>query len=58
MFPFPLHIFKFEFESTSQVLKYINEIDCNKSLGGDIPAKFLKMAKEKLISPNNKRYFK
>ena len=31
------------------MLKYINEIDCNESSGGDIPAKIIKMAKVELI---------
>ena len=40
--------FRFEFVFTNQVLKYINEIDCNKSSGGEIPIKFIKMVKEEL----------
>ena len=43
--------FRFEFVSTNQVLKCINEIDCSKSSGGDIPAKIIKMAKEELAVP-------
>ena len=43
--------FKFEFASRKKVLKYINEIDCNKSSGGDIPANFIKMVKKELTVP-------
>ena len=41
----------FEFVSTNQVLKYINKLDCNKTSGGDIPAKIIKMAIEELTVP-------
>ena len=40
--------FKFERVSTDQVIKFIDEIDCNKSLSGDIPAKIIKIAKEEI----------
>ena len=41
--------FKFEFVFTNQVLKHINEIDCNKSSGGDITyKKLLKWLKRNL----------
>ena len=40
--------FKSDFVSTNWVLRYINEIDCNKSSGGDIPTKIIKMTKEEL----------
>ena len=40
--------FKFEFVSTNQVSKYINEIDCNKSSGDNLPVKIIKMAEEEL----------
>ena len=33
--------FKFKFVSTDQVIKFIDEIDCNKSSSGDIPAKII-----------------
>ena len=39
--------FKFELVSTDQVIKFIDEIDCNKSSSGDIPAKII-FAKKKL----------
>ena len=32
------------------MLKYINEIDCDKSSAGDIPAEIIKMAENKLNS--------
>ena len=40
--------FKFELVSTNEVLKYINEIDCNKSSSGHIVTKIIKMAKAEL----------
>ena len=40
--------FKFELVSTYQVIKFIDEIDCNKSSRGDIPAKLLRLQKNKL----------
>ena len=40
--------FKFELVSTYQVIKFIDEIDCNKSSKGDIPAKLLRLQKNKL----------
>ena len=43
--------FKFERVSTDQVIKFIDEIDCNKSLSGDIPAKIIKIAKEEIAEP-------
>ena len=43
--------FKFEFVSPNHVLKYVNEVDCNKRSGGNIPAKIIKMGKEELIVP-------
>ena len=43
--------FKFEFVYTNQVLKYINEINCNKSSGGYIPTKIIKMAKGEFTVP-------
>ena len=42
--------FKFELVSTDQVIKFINEIDCNKSSSGDIPAKIIKPAKGKFLN--------
>ena len=33
------------------MLKCISEIDCNKSSGGDIPAKIIKMANKELTVP-------
>ena len=51
--------FKFELVRTDQIAKFIDEIDCNKSSSGDIPAKIIKIkeetAKEK-IRANNKLY--
>ena len=43
--------FKFEFVSPNHVLKYVNEVDCNKSSGGNISAKINKMGKEELTVP-------
>ena len=43
--------FYFKFEFTNQILKYINEIGCNKSLEGEIPTKTIKIANEELIVP-------
>ena len=43
--------FKFEVVSTDQVIKCINETDCNKSSGGDIPAKIIKIANEDIAEP-------
>ena len=43
--------FKFELVSTDQVIKFIDEIDCNKSSSGDIPAKIIKIAKEEITEP-------
>ena len=39
----------YELLSTDQVIKFIDEIDCNKS--GDIPAKIIKIAKEEIEEP-------
>ena len=46
-----LSILKFEFVSSDQVLNYINDIDRNKSSGGDIPAKIIKMVKDQRAVP-------
>ena len=43
--------FKFKLVSTDQVIKLIDEIDCNKSPSGDIPAKIIKIAKEEIAEP-------
>ena len=43
--------FKFKPVSTDQILKYIDEIDSNKSTSGDIPAKVFKIAKEEVAEP-------
>ena len=43
--------FKFKLVSTDQVIKLIDEIDCNKSSSGDIPAKIIKIAKEEIAEP-------
>ena len=43
--------FKFELVSADQVIKFIDEIDCNKSSSNDIPAKFIKIAKEEIAEP-------
>ena len=43
--------FKSELVSTDQVIKFIDEIDCNKSSSGDIPAKIIKIAKEEIAEP-------
>ena len=40
--------FKFELVSNYQVIKFIDEIDCNKSSSGDIPTTFIKIAKEEI----------
>ena len=40
--------FKFELVSTDQVIKFIDETDCNKSSSGHIPAKIIKIAKEEI----------
>ena len=40
--------FKFEPVSTDQVISFIDEIDCNKSSRGDIPAKIIKTVKEEI----------
>ena len=37
--------FKFELASTDQVIKFVDEIDCNRSSSGDIPAKIIKITK-------------
>ena len=42
---------KFELVSTDQVLKFIDETDCNKGSSGDIPAKIIKIAKEEIAEP-------
>ena len=39
---------KFELVSIDQVIKFIDEIDFNKSSSGDIPAKIIKIAKEEI----------
>ena len=46
--------FKFEFIFTNQVLKYINETDCNKSSGGDNNCKNYQNGLREPYSPNNK----
>ena len=43
--------FKFEPVSTDQVILFIDEIDCNKSSRGDIPAKTIKIAKDEIAKP-------
>ena len=43
--------FKFEFASNDQVIKFIDEIDCNKSSSGDFPAKNIKIVKEEIEEP-------
>ena len=43
--------FKSGLVSTDQVIKFIAEIDCNKSSRGDIPAKITKIAKEEIAEP-------
>ena len=43
--------FKFELVSTDQVIKFIDEIDCNKSPNRDIPAKIIKIAKGEIAEP-------
>ena len=43
--------FKFELASTDQIIKFIDEIDCNKNSSGDIPAKSIKIAKEETTEP-------
>ena len=42
--------FKFKFKpvTTEQIITFIDEIDCNKSSSGEIPAKIIKMAKEEV----------
>ena len=40
--------FKFEPVSTDPVINFIDEIDCNRSSRGDIPAKIIKTAKEEI----------
>ena len=37
--------------TTAQIRKLIDEIDYNKSLSGDIPAKIIKITKEKIAEP-------
>ena len=43
--------FKFELVSTDQVIKFIDEIDFNKSSSVDIPEKIIKIAKEEIAEP-------
>ena len=43
--------FKFELVSADQVIIFIDDIDCNKSSSGDIPAKIIKIAKEEIAEP-------
>ena len=43
--------FKFEIVSTDQVIQFIDEINCNESSSGDIPAKLFKIAKEEIPEP-------
>ena len=47
------NIFNFKFKSviTDQFIKFIDEIDCNKSSNGDIPAKTIKITKEEIAEP-------
>ena len=37
--------------TTEQIITFIDEIDCNKSSSGEIPAKIIKMAKEEVSEP-------
>ena len=46
--------FKFETLSTDQIIRLIDEIDCNKSSSEDIPAKIIKIAKEEIAEPLTK----
>ena len=43
--------FKFKLASTDQIIKFIDEIDCNKSSSGDVTAKTIKIAKEEIAEP-------
>ena len=43
--------FKFEIVSTDQVIKFVDEIDCNKSSRGDIPVKIIKIPKKEIAEP-------
>ena len=43
--------FKFELVSTDQVIKFIDEIDCNNNSNGDIPPKTTTTAKEEIAEP-------
>ena len=45
--------FKFKFKpvTTEKIITFIDEIDCNKSSSGEIPAKIIKMAKEEVSEP-------
>ena len=43
--------FKFELVSTDQVIKFIDEIDCNNNSNGDIPPKTTTTAKEEIEEP-------
>ena len=37
--------------TTEQIITFIDEIDCNKSSSGEMPAKIIKMAKEEVSEP-------
>ena len=43
--------FKFEPVGTNQVIKLIDQIDCNKSSSGQIPAKINIIAKKEIAEP-------
>ena len=43
--------FKFETLSTDQIIRLIDEIDCNKSSSEDIPAKIIKIVEEEIAEP-------
>ena len=45
--------FKFKYKpvTTEQIITFIDEIDCNKSSSGEIPAKIIKMVKEEVSEP-------
>ena len=43
--------FNFKFVTSNQVIKFADEIDCNKSSSADIPAKIIEIAKEEFAEP-------
>ena len=43
--------FNFKFVTSNQVIKFVDEIDCNKSSSADIPAKIIEIAKEEFAEP-------